>query len=605
MKKAQFGEYSIGWANGNLKMRVKPRIVKAPRRECRKNIVIQGGSNMKQKLIALLMVLCLSLSLLAGCGDGGKTTTEAPTEADKSTQGGETQGSESTEAEPAEPDKLTIWVEENLRVEDWVTNAQTLWLEEKGNFDLEIIAMPSADYKTKVGVALTVGNVEDLPDIILGSFKIEDIAEYAEAETIVPLTDYYNDPEKSPNITQLKETVGFDYTNTMYLPDGNIYSVGSFSQAYGNEYPHKIFIYKPWLDALGEEIPTTTEDFYRVLKKVKETDLNGNGKHDEIPYFGAAKTYVGWFKALMNSFEYAAGIKVTNITDDGKVYAAFATEEWKKGLAYMEKLFDEDLIISEALTMDATQANALLNNEEHLVFSMVYYNASGVDTDDYIAILPMEGPDGVQYSSYGEASASHRFVVTANCKNVDAAFRLGDLMSSEYFGIQSRFGKEGVDWVYAKDTDTTGLDVAIEGWEPSIVLLDNDSNWKAELQNNCWRGTGISVLTYWVTNGRMHDPATVTKASLETYRAQKLYQDTALHPKYDPSKLVFTDEEMETLADIETALTNYYEEFYANVFAGNIDLDKEWDNYLAELDKIGLDEWVAVYQAAFDRAYKK
>ena len=99
-------------------------------------------------------------------------------------------------------------------------------------------------------------------------------------------------------------------------------------------------------------------------------------------------------------------------------------------------------------------------------------------------------------------------------------------------------------------------------------------------------------------------PAFFTPYNKASYAAQKMYQDAALHPKYDPSKLNFNEEEMEVLADIADALKKYREEFQANVFAGNIDLDKEWDNYIAELDKIGLDEWIAVYQAAFDRVYK-
>jgi len=83
--------------------------------------------------------------------------------------------------------------------------------------------------------------------------------------------------------------------------------------------------------------------------------------------------------------------------------------------------------------------------------------------------------------------------------------------------------------------------------------------------------------------------------------ADKMYQNEAVHPKYDPSLLTFTEEESDIVASIQDALLNYRDEFQANVFAGNIDLDKEWDNYLKELDKIGLDEWLAVYQTAFDR----
>lgn len=563
---------------------------------------------MKQKLIALLMVLSLCLSLLAGCGEKVDPT-DAPTDAPKQTEA--TQDDKATEAPatdpvPAEPDKLTIWIAENLKVEDWETNAQTLWLEENGNFDLEFVSLASSDYETKVSMALTVGKIEELPDVIIGSFDNVGLWEYAQAETIVPLTEYYADQEKSPNIHGQIEGAGYDYTKTLYLPDGNVYSVATFNQSYANEYPHKIWIYKPWLDALGEDIPTTTEELYQLLKKVKETDLNGNGKHDEIPVLGDTDTYKGYFSALMNSFEYAEGLDGTNFTDDGEVYAAFATEAWKDGLAYITKLFDEDLIISEALTMDTAQAKTLLTGEEQLVFAFVTFTpiSGNPNSDNWISILPVEGPDGVRWASYMQTTASSRFVVTANCKNVDAAFRLGDLLSSVSIGIQSRFGKEGVDWAYAENMDITGMVPTVDGFDPSIVMLDGDSNWKAQLQNNCWRQSGVYVRTYGIANGRMLDPATVTIFNKLSYDSQKMYQDAALHPKYDPSQLIFNEEELEVLADIEETLEKYRAEFQANVLAGNIDLDKEWDNYLAELDKIGLDEWLSAYQDAFDRAYK-
>ena len=40
----------------------------------------------------------------------------------------------------------------------------------------------------------------------------------------------------------------------------------------------KMFIYEPWLDALGLEMPTTTEEFYKVLVAFRDMDPNGNGK---------------------------------------------------------------------------------------------------------------------------------------------------------------------------------------------------------------------------------------------------------------------------------------------------------------------------------------
>ena len=46
----------------------------------------------------------------------------------------------------------------------------------------------------------------------------------------------------------------------------------------------KLWINTQWLDNLGLEMPTTTEEFYQVMKAFKEQDANGNGDlNDEIP----------------------------------------------------------------------------------------------------------------------------------------------------------------------------------------------------------------------------------------------------------------------------------------------------------------------------------
>ena len=83
-----------------------------------------------------------------------------------------------------------------------------------------------------------------------------------------------------------------DIRKGLTMPDGNIYSLPSFydpallSMLIGTP----IWINQEWLDQLGMKEPQTTEEFYAYLKAVKETDLNGNGKHDEIPFASAGIT---------------------------------------------------------------------------------------------------------------------------------------------------------------------------------------------------------------------------------------------------------------------------------------------------------------------------
>lgn len=51
------------------------------------------------------------------------------------------------------------------------------------------------------------------------------------------------------------------------------------------------FINKAWLDQLGLEVPTTTEELYELLCAFRDNDMNGNGDTtDEIPLELCKKT---------------------------------------------------------------------------------------------------------------------------------------------------------------------------------------------------------------------------------------------------------------------------------------------------------------------------
>ena len=67
-------------------------------------------------------------------------------------------------------------------------------------------------------------------------------------------------------------------------PDGNIYSLPNIDGSLHVQYNMKLWINTQWLDNLGLDMPTTTEEFYEVMKAFKEKDANGNGDpNDEIP----------------------------------------------------------------------------------------------------------------------------------------------------------------------------------------------------------------------------------------------------------------------------------------------------------------------------------
>lgn len=563
-----------------------------------------------KKLFALLLALVMIFSLvLTGCGNA-----ETPAEPPKDDQQVQQPVEDVKEPEvPAEPVKLTAWVRQSSKVADYNDNEMTKYLEENANVDLEIIAIPSADFDTKINMALTVGAIEDLPDIILGKMSTASMMEWASTGSILPLDEYYADPELAKNINEAVERTGVDYPAQLYMPDGNIYSVGSYNQSYGNEYPSKVWINKAWLDNLEMEIPTTLDEFYAVLKAVSETDLNGNGKNDEIPFAGSAlgSSYDTYQHYIMNAYFYAGDQDdVYKVVNDGVVSSAATTEEFKASLAELRKLFQEGLILNESLTMNDDQFKTLVNAEENTIFAYASFSPS-VFTDtarrqDYVCIAPLVGPEGLQTADFHLSVASHAMVITANCKNPEAAFKVGDLLSSELMSISTRYGLQGVDWDYAEDA--ANLDEWTTGspdFPMSIVSYDAANFWAAkEPTNHSWMQTGPYVRQYSIANGMAVKKSALTAYSLNMNAGLILYQENGYAPAEHIPVLVYNDEESVVVSEIQPTLASYIGEYVAAVMMGNKNLEGDWDAFQKELEKIGLSDYLAAVQSAYDRMYK-
>lgn len=570
------------------------------------------------KMVAFLLSMVFVVSSLSACGESNATNDNTSNSADRYDNTSGTMetanSSDNTDSNDNGNERtvtLTAWVPDNIRIEDWNTNAMTLWLEEQTGYDLEMIPLSSEDYITKVNMALTAGSTDDLPDIIFSEgFSDTAVWSWAETGSIISLTDYYNNPELAVNINEAIERTGVDYTQQILSPDGNIYGIATYNQSYGNEFSSKIWIYQPWLEALGKDVPTTTEEFYEILKLVSETDLNGNGKKDEIGMLGSTGLYVKYWQVLMNAFSYAGDTQYRAVKD-GKVSVAYTTDEWKNGLKYLKRLFDEGLIAAESLTISDEQFKTLINSENPTVFSFSHTAVDMVEAGtsrqtDYIYIDTLTGPDGVNYSSYTPSVAYISMIITANCSNPEAAFRIGDLMSSEYIGITQRWGEEGIDWDYAeKVKNISDYTASVEGFDLSIVAYSDSTFWGGtDVTNHCWRQIGPFVRQYGIANGVGIIADETDKYTQQLNAANSLYQNAGHKPAEVIPKLIYTTEEAESIAEIESVLNTYVEESMASFVTGSKDIDADWNNYLTEIENIGLSQYLEVVQTAYDRMYK-
>lgn len=506
---------------------------------------------------------------------------------------------------------VTIAVADTTNVEDFNTNVMTLKLEEACDVDIEFVVYPGTDYNTKINMMIMSGGTE-LPDALFVTPSDAELLSWIESGMLIPLTEYYDDETKSPNIHEAIERTGVDFTKMLTMYDGNIYCIPVFNQSYTNEYPRKTWINTRWLEQLEISAPTNVEELYDMLVKVKNTDLNGNGKNDEIGIVGNMKTYAGWFDYIMNAYIYAGG-KERMVVEDGVVSPSYVTDEWKEGLKFMQKLFAEGLLPKEILTQDDNQFLAMLNSEECTTMMFHYSSASRVNAsldwrDDFEAYPPLYNEKaGRPISNYDPSTPNNgSFFITTNCKNPEAAFRIGDMMISEYFSIMTRWGEEGVDWDYVKNVEGADQWVAwVDGFDLLITVYDDAKFWSSgEIQNRSFIQKGPYIREYGIASGRAKNPEDVSLFDTHVAAADNLYQKSGFRVDEVIPKLVYDAEEIEIVADVKPALDSYRDEMTANFLAGTMDIDAEWDNYVSELNNIGLQDFVDVIQTVYDRMYK-
>lgn len=521
---------------------------------------------------------------------------------------------------PTGPVTLTVAVKEDLAVSDWENNGMTKYIEEKLGVNLEFVTFPSKEIGTKLNL-MAMDNAKGLPDILFHNAMDNEIDAWADMGVIVPLTKYYENEKLSANIRDSWKRIGVDYRGQMTSPDGEIYTIPSFNQSYGNEMPMKIFLYQPFLDKLGLKVPTTTDELYEVLKKVVNGDPNGNGKKDEIGISGVsigtnyASAPSGWFVSLMNSFVYAGGDQYLSVDENGKVSAAYTTEQWKQGLAFIRKLVKEGLIQDTALTQNLTSFKAVMNSEDAAVFMFVWYtgdsmvDASSPRKNLYVGALPFKGPEGKQYITYRPSIASSRMLISSNCKYPELAFQVGDLLSSELMSIVTRWGEKGVDWDYISempDPDKYEGMYELAGFDKYIVVYDDAAFWSSgNPQNKAYRQQGPYVRQFSIANGQAKPKGSFSAAEKMLAKFQYDLREGGYAPEHTIAKLVYNSKESEIISEIKMTLKTYVDEYTAMVLDGQSDLDKTWNSFQKELKSIGLDEYLGVTQQVYDRMYGK
>jgi putative aldouronate transport system substrate-binding protein len=507
-----------------------------------------------------------------------------------------------------EPTTIRIMMVQTTGVQDYNNgNRYTEWLEEQTGLNLEFEIVPSADAQAKLNVTLASG---ELPEVLAG-FNMDAglVAQQGAEGQFLPLNDLIEEYgywtkaafyEERPHLLSL-----------ITSPDGNVYGLPDINECFHCFMSQKLWIYQPWLDAVGMEVPTTTEELYEVLLAFKEQDPNGNGIADEVP-MSAMIWEGGWHQTIeefiMQSFVYYDRLSNASqqrmfLDENGQIQAAYAQPGYADGLRYLRRLYAEGLIDPNAFTQDNSQIRTLANNPDTNIlgatpggwpgmFAQVQFVADGGRLEHWVNVPVLEGPNGFRQTAYAPWGIGKNagWVVTSAAQNPEAAFRLGDFMYSLDSTIRNVFGEEGVDWAWASE----GM-LGING-EPA--LYDNLHQWTEEIQNQSWQQAAIQYRTSEFRLGQNADGEYIETLLFQATNENMLPYAPSIDRLIPP--LVFSEDQARELADLRLGIETYVDEMKVNYIIGNADIEADWENYVVQLDALGLPRLLEIMQEAYD-----
>ena len=456
---------------------------------------------------------------------------------------------------------------------------------------------PQASWKEKKNLMIASG---ELPDGIMGPLSITaDEAQLLGGQGIlIPLENLI--AEYAPNIQHILDTDP-TYRAQVTSPDGHIYALTAM-QDMGFDSLSVSIINKTWLDELGLPVPSTTDEFYEALKAFKENDMAGNGR--TIPFSFLYQESADLNREVKREFEWiflAFGVPETPthiiIEDDGKLIFTASQEGYKEAIKYLHKLYSEGLIDPEIFSQDRTlltnkirQMNVGCYTDYRLESSM----ASEEIQDNFVIMPPLKGPDGDQRWLRAKAGMSDgAFALTSACKHPEIAIRWLDNINTPENSIQMLYGmfKE-------------------EGWNKSEALVpsaDYPGKWTsntdlrpADVNPSDWPWSAPIGSSPVIVPHEVIDEYIAERANnVAKERACAIYRPYLTEYPYNyPFR--FTLEEIDELNIIQTDLLNYVYQTVATWIADG-GVDEVWDDYLVQLDNLGLQDYLRLYQQAYER----
>ena len=363
----------------------------------------------------------------------------------------------------------------------------------------------------------------------------------------------------------------------------------TFPFIYGDDFLlvyYGLQIRQDWLQELHLAVPETIDDWYAVLKAFREK------KNVPHPFSYVERT--GGLESS-DAFISAYGVRRSFYLDGGKVLYGAIEPGYRQFLATFAKWFTEGLLDKDFAAQDDKTFDAKVTSDE----AGAWVGYAGSHLLRYLQLMAEKNP---RFDIVGAPNPVLLKGEKPFCGQRDNAYP-GSTSAS--ITTKNRYPQQSAEWLdYAYGEEGHMLfNFGIEG--VSYTVIDGYPTYTAAVMKN---PDGLSVgqaMAKW-SHASYGGPCVRDRRYFEQYvsypqqlEAVRIWSNTdaALH-RLPPTTL--SPEESSQYANIMNQVNTFMKEWFLKFVMNQKPLE-EFDAYVAELNKMGIQQAIAVQQAALDR----
>lgn len=351
-----------------------------------------------------------------------------------------------------------------------------------------------------------------------------------------------------------------------------------------------LIIRKDWLDDLGLEMPETLDEWENVLRQFKEQ------KGAKAPL-----TFTSGNISTSYHFNNIYDVGLSTYVDDETIKFPQMEPGYREYLELMHKWYEEGLLDAEYDTNNQTVVDAkMTNGTSGVTYGFIggtigrYVNAMKEKDPNYklaAAQFPVKNKGDEPRFMECQKEANTPFVaITTNCKDPEAAVKWLDYMYSEEGMILKNFGVEGVTY-----NEVDGHYVYTDE-----ILHNADGLSIAEAMAKHFRANAPSPgFNQHEDYLQQYYELPEQREALEVWTK---YTENAKETVVPP--ITSTLEENEELISLKNEIETYTNEMVVKFIKG-IEPLSNYDKFLEELKKMGVERLIELNQAALDRYYQR